>query len=413
MSKPAPILAESSAATDPAPVNLRQLASTRFQAMNPEERERLQTLRDDEHQLQAEQQRRQWQARGIGLACGLLFLLLAGLALYLPPLPAGSPAHSGTPSKAAVSDADATTQPAATASQQATQQASTTAQPLPPHAVWAGSERPSATVSEVNPADMAAALLNNPAIHRVPADAGAQLQLSFLEEDISIPPIPVPAGTVVPSNDAAVALVEKTPQPPVTPTPAPAPTSKPPAIAVTAVAPVVSSQASAPALTASESIIPESADSPLIPSELANPESTKPESVTTNTADATPAPSGIKTPEADANVAAVDTLQAWAQAWANRDVEHYLSFYATDFKPSGGLSRSSWATQRRQRVRAPAWIKVELAQFKVTSLSPTRLQVDLAQTYRSPTLTNKASKRMLLVWQGGAWRIQQEAVINR
>lgn len=61
-----------------------------------------------------------------------------------------------------------------------------------------------------------------------------------------------------------------------------------------------------------------------------------------------PAPS-TATVSSQLTDAANATLQAWAQAWSAKQFDAYFATYARDFAPEGGLSRSAWEAQRRDR----------------------------------------------------------------
>ena len=101
-------------------------------------------------------------------------------------------------------------------------------------------------------------------------------------------------------------------------------------------------------------------------------------------------------------------VQAWAAAWAAKDVDKYLAFYAPEFTPEGGSSRQAWEAQRRSRISKPKEIKVAVSDLKVEPLAADRVQVTFTQDYTSDMLTNRATKVLELAQVQGQWRIRRE-----
>ena len=44
------------------------------------------------------------------------------------------------------------------------------------------------------------------------------------------------------------------------------------------------------------------------------------------------------------------SVQAWAKAWASKDIAGYLATYAADFETPDGLTRTAWEAQRIERI---------------------------------------------------------------
>jgi hypothetical protein len=107
-----------------------------------------------------------------------------------------------------------------------------------------------------------------------------------------------------------------------------------------------------------------------------------------------------------ADLAAV--ARGWAEAWSAQDVEGYLSFYSESFQPAYGMSRSRWEAQRRERLRAPAFVEVDLSSIGVRIDGPDRAAVLFVQSYRSNTFEDVVSKSLELALEGGEWRIVEE-----
>ena len=81
----------------------------------------------------------------------------------------------------------------------------------------------------------------------------------------------------------------------------------------------------------------------------------------------------------------------WADAWSRQDAVAYLSFYAQDFVPSGrydGFTLEEWRLSRRDRIRAPEWVRVEPSNFQVILSSDDRAQVRFVQDYSSANFSD-------------------------
>ena len=108
----------------------------------------------------------------------------------------------------------------------------------------------------------------------------------------------------------------------------------------------------------------------------------------------------------------IETVQAWARAWADRDVEAYLAFYAPDFKPPEGLTPRAWRELRRQRLRTPRFIKLAIGDPDVALLTNSVARARFRQTYASNTYRGTADKLLLLTRDASQWRIQEEWVMR-
>ena len=103
-------------------------------------------------------------------------------------------------------------------------------------------------------------------------------------------------------------------------------------------------------------------------------------------------------------------VNAWAQAWSERDVAAYLSHYASDFKIPGGEARNAWEKSRRERISKAKSIQVSVTNPQVSFTDATHASVVFKQSYRSDTVKSNTAKTLLLVKTGEKWLIQQEQV---
>jgi tetratricopeptide (TPR) repeat protein len=105
------------------------------------------------------------------------------------------------------------------------------------------------------------------------------------------------------------------------------------------------------------------------------------------------------------------SVEAWAAAWAKKDVDGYLAYYARDFKAPNGDSRKDWAQGRRERILAPKSISVGVESPRITMTGDNQASVTFRQKYRSDLRTISSTKTLVLVKSNdGRWLIQQERV---
>ncbi len=102
------------------------------------------------------------------------------------------------------------------------------------------------------------------------------------------------------------------------------------------------------------------------------------------------------------------SVAAWARAWASREIDAYLGFYASDFAIPDGLTRPDWEAQRRERITQPDRINIVVSDFKTRQTSPDRASVSFKQLYQSDRLNTTSSKTLDLVWRNGTWLIVGE-----
>ena len=106
----------------------------------------------------------------------------------------------------------------------------------------------------------------------------------------------------------------------------------------------------------------------------------------------------------------IETVNAWAKVWTNKDVVAYLAFYANDFQTPANLSRAAWEKSRQESISKPKSIQVSITNPKVTFADATHAIVTFKQSYRSNTFKDHTNKTLVLVKTGGKWVIQQERI---
>ena len=121
----------------------------------------------------------------------------------------------------------------------------------------------------------------------------------------------------------------------------------------------------------------------------------------------TPAPaaadSGVKDAEA--------VVKAWASAWASKDTKGYLASYGKEFVPPGGMSRSEWESERKQRIVSKASISIKLENLAV-SVNGNNAVAKFRQDYKAGGLAVSSRKTLELLKSGDHWHIVKESTGN-
>ncbi len=125
---------------------------------------------------------------------------------------------------------------------------------------------------------------------------------------------------------------------------------------------------------------------------------------------ALPPPANEETPQksaTNAQGAIVGRIQAWAQAWQQRRVSDYYSFYTADFR-GDQTSHTAWRKQRNDRIMGAADIRIRLDGLKVELQDADNAVAGFRQTYQSASLTDVGIKTLRLKRVGGVWLIADE-----
>ncbi len=106
----------------------------------------------------------------------------------------------------------------------------------------------------------------------------------------------------------------------------------------------------------------------------------------------------------------IKAVNAWASAWARKDVPAYLAHYAKDFKTPKGEARGDWEKARKQRISAPKKIEVGIEAPKVSISGDNAASVSFRQIYRSDVIKTSGTKTLVMVKANGKWLIREERV---
>lgn len=100
-------------------------------------------------------------------------------------------------------------------------------------------------------------------------------------------------------------------------------------------------------------------------------------------------------------------VNAWAAAWAAKDMGGYLGAYGRDFDPPGKMSRATWEEERRQRILSKSHISVKLSDLSITVKGSTA-SAKFRQDYIANALSANSRKTLDLVKSGDRWLIVRE-----
>ncbi len=119
---------------------------------------------------------------------------------------------------------------------------------------------------------------------------------------------------------------------------------------------------------------------------------------------ATPSPAAMQ----DGSQEVVASVQAWAKAWASKDMGSYLGAYSDKFDPPGQQSRKAWEGERRDRIVSKRSISVDVSDFDV-KMSDGKATVSFRQNYKAGALVANSRKTLDMVRQSGRWLITRES----
>jgi len=102
-------------------------------------------------------------------------------------------------------------------------------------------------------------------------------------------------------------------------------------------------------------------------------------------------------------------IDKWTEAWSNKDINYYLSFYAHDFTPEKGLNFSEWNAYRRKALANKRYIRVKTIGMEMRQLEK-GVEVKFMQYYFSDRWVDKVEKILVLRKDGEEWKIVLEQV---
>lgn len=123
-----------------------------------------------------------------------------------------------------------------------------------------------------------------------------------------------------------------------------------------------------------------------------------------------PAPTPAPAPAPDLCASLPQMVQNWIGAWNAKQTSNYLSYYASNFTPALGLSRSAWENLRKKRITKQGDIKAVISDIKPLACNAKTAEVSFKQDYGSVDYNDQVEKTLSLEVVGGSWKILRETV---
>lgn len=102
----------------------------------------------------------------------------------------------------------------------------------------------------------------------------------------------------------------------------------------------------------------------------------------------------------------------WAKAWASKNLDDYFASYADSFKPAKGENRKNWEATRKERIKRPSKISIDLEKESVKMINDNSASIRFIQNYRADGKPFRTSKELKLKKVGGNWLIDEEIANN-
>lgn len=106
----------------------------------------------------------------------------------------------------------------------------------------------------------------------------------------------------------------------------------------------------------------------------------------------------------------VAAVEAWRQAWSQRDMTTYLGAYSDAFTPPDGVSSEDWIASRYRNVGGRKSIDVQIQRLQVLTRGAGRARVSFLQDYSSGNVRELGRPKTLDLIKGAdnRWRIVGE-----
>jgi len=101
-------------------------------------------------------------------------------------------------------------------------------------------------------------------------------------------------------------------------------------------------------------------------------------------------------------------VRAWADAWAGKNMNAYLSSYGQNFDPPGKQTRKGWEEDRRARIVSKSRIQVKLSNLAI-AVQGSKATARFKQDYSADTLNVSSRKTLDMARIGDHWVIVRES----
>lgn len=107
----------------------------------------------------------------------------------------------------------------------------------------------------------------------------------------------------------------------------------------------------------------------------------------------------------------VKRVMDWAQAWSEKDLDAYISYYSTAHKLNFS-THEEWAENRKRSILRPGFIKIGISNIQVRAQTRNLAIIDFVQTFDSLDYSDSVIKRLGLIRINSQWKITDERVLS-
>ncbi|MDA9210857.1 tetratricopeptide repeat protein [Methylophilaceae bacterium] len=103
----------------------------------------------------------------------------------------------------------------------------------------------------------------------------------------------------------------------------------------------------------------------------------------------------------------LNVLDNWRVAWENKNMDEYLSAYASNFQYPNNMTQTSWEKYRTNRITSKKVIEISLSNTKI-KFKKKEVLVTFVQNYKSGNLNQVSNKTLVFIEEEGDWLIFKE-----
>lgn len=116
-----------------------------------------------------------------------------------------------------------------------------------------------------------------------------------------------------------------------------------------------------------------------------------------------------KTIKKDQKLEIILSLNNWAHAWENKDLEEYFSSYSSNFIPQN-RDLAEWKKFRESRILPKKNIEIRLSKISIDLINNQEAIVSFNQSYRSDNISLRSRKNIQMELVDNSWKIVKEGI---
>jgi hypothetical protein len=102
-------------------------------------------------------------------------------------------------------------------------------------------------------------------------------------------------------------------------------------------------------------------------------------------------------------------VKTWLEAWNNKNLNQYMSYYANNFRSDKGQNYTAWKNHKANLFRVYKTINVRASNMSITFKNDQSAEITFRQDYRSDWTRDNGIKTLKVVKQNGRWLIISES----